>query len=81
MRLIAELIPAAERAELLELNVIANAKGIADDQNMHHLMVIWRTYIETDIGNCPLCVNRVLKNFRELQSTLIQLEKESKLLG
>lgn len=81
MKRIAELIPAGERREILEKNLIANAIGRADQYEMNYLMIIWRTYIETDLGNCALCVNRVLNNFRQLQGTLVKMEQDSKLLG
>jgi hypothetical protein len=77
---IAELIPAGERSVILEQNLIAKAIGRADQYEMNYLMVIWRTYVEPDLGVCPLCVNRILNNFRQLQGLLIEMEKQSKLL-
>lgn len=78
---IANLIPAEYRKEILELNIIEKAVAIAGDPNMDYLSTIWKDYIEPDFEpDCPLCFTRVLKNFKNLKPTLIELEKNSKLL-
>lgn len=81
-RNIASLIPANYRKEILDLNVIETAQPIATDGGMQYLATIWQNYIApTEVINCPLCYQRVLKNFKELLPVIADLEKESKLLG
>lgn len=79
---VARLIPPAERLEILQLNSISKAVGVADDFHMHRLMVVWKTYVEPDLNlTCGLCFDRILKNYRELQDIFVQLEKEQRLLN
>lgn len=78
---IARLIPDAERADILNKNIIANAAPVEGNENMHHLMVIWRTYLEpTLVVTCNTCFEKVIKGFRNMQDSLIELEKQHRLL-
>lgn len=80
-KLIAARIPANYRKEILELEIIQNAAPIATDGGMQYLATIWQTYIAPqETINCPLCYERVLKNFKELLPILADMEKEAKLL-
>jgi hypothetical protein len=81
LRELAKLIPDEYRREILQLNMITNAKGSASDPNMHYLATIWKNYIEPGFSpDCGLCYGRVLENMKHLQPVLIELEQESKLL-
>lgn len=81
MKKIAVLFPAKIRREILENNTIFLAIASASDSNMEYLMLIWKQYAEPSLKvNCNLCYDRVLKNFKALQPTLIELEKEYQLL-
>lgn len=78
---IAKQIPDEYRKEILELNMIDNAKATAGDQPMHYLVVIWQNYIEKDFdAECNLCRSRVLTNMRAMRNELIELEKQHNLL-
>ncbi len=84
LRQIAARIPAEYRKEILQTNMISNATASNADASMSYLLTIWQNYVEPDeiidIG-CGLCKERILKNYRELQAILLDLEKESNLLN
>lgn len=77
---IAKLIPASYRKEILETNMIANAVGIGGNPEMFYLHSVWKQFIEPEIGDCALCFQRVLTNFRQLQQTFIDLKQADELL-
>jgi hypothetical protein len=80
---IAGRIPAEYRKEILDTNMISQATANQADPSMFYLLTIWQNFVEPneimDMG-CGLCKERILKNYRELQATLVELEKQSKLL-
>lgn len=80
-KMLAKLIPADYRKEILQTNIIMNAMAHSGDSSMLYLGTIWKNYVvpEEDLS-CGICLERILKNFRELQPILIELEKESNLL-
>ncbi|HRA42318.1 MAG TPA: hypothetical protein PLV31_01345 [Gammaproteobacteria bacterium] len=79
---IAALIPAEYRTEILEMDMIANAQPTNTCSTMHYLATIWKNYIEpTFTGDCNLCYSRVLNNYKQLLPTLIDLEKQAKLMN
>jgi len=79
---IAALIPAEYRKEILELNMIDEAQAIGTDGSMQYLGVIWKNYVEPDFTpDCNMCYGRVLTNFKQIKKSLIELEKQSKLLN
>lgn len=83
VRTIAGLIPANYRKEILETNMITNAVATAADGSMFYLFTIWKDYVEpsADLSlECGLCLERILKNYRGMLDTLLQLEKEARLL-
>ncbi|MVT11372.1 hypothetical protein [Chitinophaga tropicalis] len=84
VREIAGRIPAEYRKEILETNMISQATANSADVSMHYLLTIWKNYVEpneiVDMG-CGLCKERILKNYRELQPILVELEKQSNLLN
>lgn len=80
---IAAQIPAEYRREILQTNMISQATANQADPSMFYLLRIWKAYVEPneilDEG-CGMCRERILKNYRELQATMVELEKQSKLL-
>jgi len=82
LREIAEKIPPEYRKEILELNLIRSARANAADEAMHYLSTIWKNYLDPQVDTmCNVCCERLLKNFREIEKELIEIEKEEKLLG
>ena len=83
LRQLALLIPAKYRALLLDGNTIYKAIPNAQDSHMQILHTVWSTFVdpegENDLG-CPYCINNILTSFRDLQSELVALAKEEKLL-
>lgn len=81
---IAKLIPKEYRKEILHTNLIARATANAADPGMFYLFTIWKNYVEPgtilDFG-CGLCIERILRNYRELQPVLLEMEKQSNLLA
>jgi hypothetical protein len=78
---IAARIPAPYRKEILELNMIQTAQPIVTDASMEYLASIWKTYIAPHENiTCPLCLVRILDNYKGLVDILIDLEKQSRLL-
>jgi hypothetical protein len=78
---LASQIPAHYRKEILLTNMISKAQAIAGDNTMFYLFTVWKSYIEPDIkADCNMCFARVLDNYKAMQETLIQLEKEANLL-
>ena len=78
---IIERIPAEYRKEILELNMISKAQAQGADPSMAYLGTVWKEYVspDEDLG-CGLCLSRILDNFRQLQPTMVAMEKQSKLL-
>lgn len=81
----AKKIPAAVRREriLTTADPIQVAVAVPGNPAMQMLFEIWFTFIEPNGEkkyNCPVCLQNVLNNFREMKGELIQLEKESKML-
>lgn len=61
--------------------MIATAQANQSDKAMHYLFTIWKNYINPEEKNeCNLCLKRVLDNYKAMQETLIELERESNLL-
>lgn len=80
---IAEKIPADYRKEILETNMIAAAQCVGHDPSMYYLFTVWKNYVEPDGDlhlECNACLERILKNYRELQPVLAGLEKGSRLM-
>lgn len=78
---LAAQIPAEYRREILLTNMIATAVPNMQDKAMHYLFTIWKNYINPEEkGDCILCFKRVLDNYKAMQETLIELERESNLL-
>lgn len=78
----AALIPAEYRKEMLDLEMIDKAIPNNTDASMHYLCVIWKEYIEPDFDpTCNLCYSRVLTNLRTLKPTLVEIEKQNRLLN
>lgn len=83
---IARRIPDNVRSQRLMViaDPIANAIPVQADYNMNLLFEVWYAFIEPNVErvyNCPLCLNNVLANFRELKPALVELEKEYQLLN
>lgn len=78
---IAALIPAEYRTEIIACRMIENACGHKADDNMHYLFTIWTTYIEPGLDmSCGLCIERVLKNWKQLHPIIVEMEKNAQLL-
>lgn len=78
---IAGRIPASYRKEILELNMIQTAQPITSDASMEYLATIWKTYLAPHENiTCPLCLVRILNNYKEMLSIFIDIEKQSRLL-
>lgn len=78
------LIPANYRKEILELNMIAKASSNRSDATMKYLFEVWKEFIEpnNDLNfECGNCLERILTNFRGMQESMIQLEKNHNLLN
>lgn len=79
--MIAELFPAEERADILNLDLINKAVVSHSSLEMQHLMILWEQYVEPGVKvTCGMCFERILNNFRQIQHQLIKLEHDSKLL-
>jgi hypothetical protein len=63
---------------LTESNPIHNATASLSDPNMVILVKVWETFIEPqkEVGTCPICLNNILTNFRQMHETLIELEQD-----
>lgn len=81
MREFAILLPAAERKELLEHNFIHEARPLGGSYQMQQIMILHREYYEPTLNiTCGLCYDRVLKFWRLMQDTLVEMEREDRLL-
>lgn len=83
-REIASNIPNEVRSSLLITadDPITKAVASKDNPHMKILMKIWYEYIEPGIiPDCPICINNVLTNFRQMRDALIELENEYKFLN
>jgi hypothetical protein len=82
-RTLAQLIPAKHRRLIVENNLIYKAIPQPGDLHMESLRIIWATCIEPNGNNdpsCNTCLNRILGNFRELETTLVEMVREDNLL-
>lgn len=78
---IAALIPAVERKEILEQNMVGKARPDLGNKNMQYLSNVWKKHVDCNLDtSCPLCMVTVLNNYSQILPSLIKLEKESKLL-
>lgn len=73
-------IPDEVRSKRLLTNAdpIQNATVSISDDNMMMLVRIWDEFIEPnkETGTCPICLNNILTNFRQMHETLVQLEED-----
>lgn len=78
----AEKIPAHDRKEIIETNMIDQARPLATDKCMEHLCIIWVEYIEPGFDiTCNACRERILKVFRRMKPVLIKMQYDSNLLN
>lgn len=74
------MIPDEVRSErlLTDANPIHNATVSLADPNMAILVKVWETFIEPEkeVGTCPICLNNILTNFKQMHETLIELERD-----
>ncbi len=81
MRELALLIPDEERRFILENNYVGKAIGIIGNKEMDYLFKLWKYFIEPSVeASCNACYERILKNYKQLVTVLIDLEKESNTL-
>lgn len=81
----AKRIPHQVRSEriLTGYDPIQNAVPVQANPHMLLLFEVWFTFIEPTKEkkyNCPVCLQNVLNNFREMKGDLIELEREYQLL-
>jgi hypothetical protein len=80
---IARKIPDKARIWILETNAIFKAIANNTDPHMKGLLAIWDTYIDKldkKEFDCSWCMARIHQNFINLQDSLIEIEREKKLL-
>ena len=80
---IAQLIPRKYRDHIVAENLIYKAIGRQGDTHMKQLCIIWSQYVEPGYeidDSCPVCLNRILENYRALESHIVELCKADKLL-
>ena len=78
---IATLIPAEYQEEILRTNMIVNAVASTTNSSMLYLGTIWKNYINPNEDlTCGICLERILKNFKELLPSIIELTKKRNLL-
>jgi len=83
---IARRIPDNVRSQIIlsEENPITKAVPVQVNYHMNLLFEVWFTFIEpntTKKYNCPICLQNILDNFRQMQGALVELEKENQLLN
>lgn len=80
IKLICTKIPDEVRSLLLlsKKEPILHATNTLNDPNMRVLADVWYEYIEPEKerGTCPICLENIRTNFRQMHSTLVQLEEE-----
>jgi hypothetical protein len=85
-RAIAIKIPDNVRSQRLICGAdpIQHALPVQANPAMSLLFGIWHKFIEPNkepTYNCPVCLNNILQNFREMKPALIELEREYQLLN
>ena len=85
-RNIARLIPDNVRSTriICSADPIHHAHPVQANEHMSLLFAVWHEFIEPNKSptfNCPVCLNNILQNFREMKGELIDLEREYKLLN
>jgi hypothetical protein len=77
---IAKKIPDEVRSlrVLTVANPIHNATNSLNDPHMKLLTDVWYTFIEpnTERSTCPICLDNIRTNFRQMQEVLIELEED-----
>lgn len=78
---IAALIPDEYRKEILQMNMIGSAIATTTDPTMQYLGTIWKNYVAPQESlDCGLCMERILKNYKQMQPVFLEMEKKSNLL-
>jgi hypothetical protein len=78
---IAAKIPAHNRKEILQLNMITSAIASTTDPIMQYLGIIWIDYVAPyESLECSLCMERILNNYRQLLPVFVAMEKQTNLL-
>jgi hypothetical protein len=80
IRNLAKQIPNKVRSEILLTpeDIIENAVPSAGNDNMQKLMKIWHAFIEPhkEPVTCPICLDGIKTNFKQMKPYLIELENE-----
>jgi len=77
----AEMIPAADRNDILDTGIVTLARPLHTDEAMHYLTIIWQTHIDpTFRGDCDKCFATVLKEMRAMLPFLKELRENEGLL-
>lgn len=83
---IASKIPDNVRSQriICTADPIQHAVAVQVNYQMNLLFEVWFTFIEPSTPrkyNCPICLQNILNNFREMKGALVQLEREYQLLN
>ena len=78
---IVALFPIKHVKQIIDENLIAKAVASGTSSEMQQLMIMWKNYVEPDLNTvCGTCFERILKNYKELQSFFIDKLKQESLL-
>ncbi|TWP28437.1 hypothetical protein ETU09_05800 [Apibacter muscae] len=68
---------------ITEEDPILNASPKLSNPNMKLLAEIWKKFIypNEEITDCPICMDRILTNFRQMKDDLIELERDYRKLN
>lgn len=85
-RSIARKIPDNVRSRLIicDADPITHAVPVQVNYHMNVLFEVWFEFIEPSSPkkyNCPICLQNILNNYREMKGALIELEREYRLLN
>lgn len=83
MSSVLNLIPGDEVRLILNDKIIDKAVAIATSPFMKHLMIVWKQYVEPsiEVNTCGPCLERVLKNYKELKPLFEKMYNEPDLLS
>jgi len=79
----ARQLPDKYRRQLLEDNIIYKAIARVGDVHMKMLLIYWSHYMDTISPideQCNICLNEILKKYKDLEPIFVELEKEYQLL-
>lgn len=79
---IAALIPQSYIDEIIATNVINEATATVYDHKMNYLAIVWHDFVDPNVSTtCNVCMADILKNWHNLQATLLLMKKDTNLLN